>query len=971
MKNLKKVLAFVTMITMLLSVAVSAGTLYPDVDDNASYVEAVETLNALGIMIGDDKGNFNPEASITRAETAAIVTRMKALGEAASAAGGTKFSDVPADHWAAGYVNLAEQSNIINGYGDGTFGPSDPVTFEQVIKMIVAALGYTPEANTKGGYPSGYMIIASREEITKGVSVVAGAEAPRAAVARLVFNALDVPVMEQVSFKVGEEDYAAQDGTRYPLKTLLKNALKVDKYEGVVSDTYLTAGTDVDDDFIKIALDSKNGVKVTTATTETFVEGKTNAAPLFGNWVVAYAKEDAESGDLTLVGITRKSGKNTELAIDYTQITDWTAPTAEEAGKLSYYETAASTLDTDLDIAAGAKFYYNGKSNDAATEVEDFMDTVVAGEEIAIGSLTLIDNNNDDVYDIIMLMSATDIYVVAGVDANAKRLEDKVGATIPLDVEDDSTFIKFFKADGSVAEFADIKEGDVLTVYESADGRVITVYLSDAKAEGTVGEIIPAANGDNSFKIGNEAYRIAYADNFVEPSVAVGDDGIFYLNHEGRIVAKDAVAAAGNYAYLLNAAVTSDINGATVEMKFVNTDGTVETAALASKVTPVVDGTNGTAIAPASITDEFAPLFEIDGEDVTLGTAGQRLFQLSKNSAGKINKLFVINANSGRNDDAVFSKDTTVDTEVTYNADQKKLGRLYFNDETLVLSVAMDNDVVAGAIDEKDVRLTKVSAFFADDVTYSDCVFEGYDIEGDIPAIVIAYNANAGILESTKGLLVTKVSTVTNANGNTTQKIYGLQNGVEVSAELSEDYADDTLVAGDFIIFAVDEDGAIDKAEILMSAADAAAVIAAGETEIAPANVGIEESESGYSRYIFGFAQKRKSGGQLVIGTNWFEGAAAVADEDGSDLALRLNANGASFYEVNLLRTPNSYAAASFGDIDTESRPSTASTTRISNWVFVREYDGVVMDVVIYTAENPTAAPVAPAPPAEGGGSSL
>ena len=41
---------------------------YPDVEDNASYAEAVETLNVLGIMIGDEKGNFNPEASITRAE---------------------------------------------------------------------------------------------------------------------------------------------------------------------------------------------------------------------------------------------------------------------------------------------------------------------------------------------------------------------------------------------------------------------------------------------------------------------------------------------------------------------------------------------------------------------------------------------------------------------------------------------------------------------------------------------------------------------------------------------------------------------------------------------------------------------------------------------------------------------------------------------------------------------------------------
>ncbi len=977
MKNLKKVLAFVTMFTMLLSVAVSAGTLYADVADNASYAEAVTTLNALGIMIGDDQGNFNPEASITRAETAAVVTRMKAMGEAASAAGGTKFADVAADHWAAGYINLAEQSGIINGYGDGNFGPEDEVTYEQVIKMIVAALGYTPEAITKGGYPSGYMIIASREEITKGVSVTAGAGAPRAAVARMVFNALDVPVMEQVRFKAGEEEYAAQDGYKYPLKTLLKNDLKVDKYEGIVTDTYLTAGVDPDDSFIKILVNTVNGSKddevyEEIGTEVSFEEGKTNAADLFANYVVAYVAEDEETGKATLVGIAKKSGKNNELALDYTQIVDFTAPDAspdpDVLGELAYHESETSTTETKVDIAVGVKYVYNGKTVNAEEAVADFFTDVEAGVAPVVGNITLIDNNNDDVYDFIFLMQATNYYLVDSVDADAKRLEDKTGATIPLDVEDENVIINFYKADGSAATFADIKAGDVLTTYESDDAKIIAVYISDKKVEGTVSEQIPASNDDDSFVIGGNEYRIAYdLDTVPQAPVSVGDDGVFYLNHEDRIVAKDAAALSGNYAYLLNAVLTSDINGAVIEVKYVDAEGKVETALLANKVTPVVDGTVGSAITTSAIADQFAPLFEVvtteteipDEDDdpdnnevittktVEMGTAQQRLFQFSKNASDKINKLFVINEND--NEEA-FSMDLDVEDK-TYKASQNKLGNMYFNDETLVLSIGVAEDAT-GIIDEDDVTLTKVSSFFTDDTDY-ECLVEAYDIENGIPSIVLVYDASVGILEGTKGLLVTKVSTVVNANGGTTTKVYGFQNGEEVTAELADD-CEGSVAAGDFVTFAVDTAGDIDQINVLITAADAEAAIADAIEGTPNELIGVNDEAGEYSRHIFGFAQKRKTGGQMILAENWVEGADVLVDEEGDDLSIMLAANGASFYEVNLLRTPNAYSVSKYASIKTESRPSIAEgTQRISNWLFVREYDGVVIDVVIYTTANP------------------
>jgi len=53
----------------------------------------------------------------------------------------TKFNDVDDDHYASQYIELMSELGIINGYGDGSFGPNDPVLREQFAKMMVITLG--------------------------------------------------------------------------------------------------------------------------------------------------------------------------------------------------------------------------------------------------------------------------------------------------------------------------------------------------------------------------------------------------------------------------------------------------------------------------------------------------------------------------------------------------------------------------------------------------------------------------------------------------------------------------------------------------------------------------------------------------------------------------------------------------------------------------------------------------------------
>lgn len=162
-------------------------TPFPDVPADADYAEAAITLSEMGIFKGDEAGNFNPDNPISRAEAATVICRMLGVEDEAKQIKTAVFTDVPSSHWAVGYTAKAADLGIINGYGNGKFGPSDPVTYEQMVKMLVCAWGYGEDGQSRGGYPSGYIAVANDLGITHGIPK----EAHRANVARLTYNTLN------------------------------------------------------------------------------------------------------------------------------------------------------------------------------------------------------------------------------------------------------------------------------------------------------------------------------------------------------------------------------------------------------------------------------------------------------------------------------------------------------------------------------------------------------------------------------------------------------------------------------------------------------------------------------------------------------------------------------------------------------------------------------------------------------------
>ena len=161
---------------------------FPDVPDDALYVYEINFLKDVGIFSGDEKGNFNPTKTMTRAEAATLMVRLF-VGDITVATSTGSFTDVQSSHWAFGYIETAVNHGMINGYGNGKFGPNDELTYAQAVTLLVRALGYFDVAEELGGWPDGYIAVGDVLGMTDDTVNLSGNPVPRNIVAKLIYNA--------------------------------------------------------------------------------------------------------------------------------------------------------------------------------------------------------------------------------------------------------------------------------------------------------------------------------------------------------------------------------------------------------------------------------------------------------------------------------------------------------------------------------------------------------------------------------------------------------------------------------------------------------------------------------------------------------------------------------------------------------------------------------------------------------------
>ena len=544
MKTLKKVLAVVLALAMVLGMTITASAAFTD-DAKITYKDAVNVLTGLGVINGKPNGGFDPQGNLTRAEACKILTYLLGFEDVK---GTPSFKDAQ-QSWAANFIAFCESEGLVAGTGAGKFEPNGTLTGFAWAKMLLCAAGYNAEA--EGFTGSNWAINVQKALNVAGQKLVKDIDGfnGMAAVTRdeacemafeLITNTLTRKYTEGT--KITGTNIAVNLGGSYTVgtTTLIQDVFGATAKRGiVVANSSNIAGqtyTTVDED---------------GAAGEFKVDVNTGA-DLYGKHVTVYYK--------TLY--TSKNAKGTAYAVvdDTTALTvnkDWTAKEFKEelsAAKFSILNTLTFTNK-----------YQNGASSEDAKTI-----TVGTTSGAGCGAVTLYGYKATSdaatltpygyaVADKYSVGKVTAISTVAGKES------------ISVDFNGSATKLQNNATTDEVVEYDGIAVDDVVLVYKF--GGVYNLY----KADVVTGKVTAAKSGSTpSITVNGTKYTYADAPeycgtNLGRAEVNFTNEYTLYLTKDGKVATVVGVDAVADLVYVVETytVTESDEYGAKTPKYFV------------------------------------------------------------------------------------------------------------------------------------------------------------------------------------------------------------------------------------------------------------------------------------------------------------------------------------------------------------------------------------------------------------------
>ena len=510
MKNLKRALSLVLSAAMMVGMMV-VGTSAAYADVKAEHnAEAIAMMQAAGIMTGDDKGNFNPDAKITRNEMAVVMANMLGL-DTDDFAGASSFADVPA--WAKAYVDACYANGIVSGVSATQYNGSANVTTREAALMMLKALGYFQYA---GDFENDWSLAtikqASKIDLLDGIDAGAQTAMTRNEVAQLALNALE--------------------------------SIVVDAEGGNATTTNITAGD----------------VKIEVTGKATYVKQTNNWN--YGHALVAVGNESVNYEYLIEKLYDedfKKSSQDTDLLQPGHVWKDMTQKTEDQeiiaVAKSPKYTLVVSHtgLNTALDVY---KKYVDKKADNSIFASESYAkvtDSNWTGTGYTIGDVVEMYTNSDGkIVDVVVLDYS--IGTVTKIDTKTLTNADKeADGTAKVSVKTGNNTI--IALDSRFAGFDYEKDDVILYIAKVIDGKqhVIASQLAES-VEGKV-----ATTKSNKATINGTSYIFDVNEVYAK-NVSLKEEGTFYLGMANEILYKDTVAASEDYIYIYNMKVENKLN---------------------------------------------------------------------------------------------------------------------------------------------------------------------------------------------------------------------------------------------------------------------------------------------------------------------------------------------------------------------------------------------------------------------------
>lgn len=686
----------------------------------SSYSADREFISMLGISDGIDMEDSN--RVVTRAEFAALTVNMMNMSELSASDDGFDDIYLSSDYGKQVYGALA--LGIISPSANRLFNPDDPVSYEAAVKMVVAALGYNKYAIAKGGYPAGYLALASGLKILDGVD----SNFTMSDAICLISNALRTDIWLFNSLIGDDIVYKSEAG-----RNLLTENFDLTHVSGVAT----TAGVYS----VNFAYSSsENMLELSGRMYECKVE---NAEDYLGFQLDAWHNENNE-----IIALYPASSNNT-VQLDASDVTDVIG------NRIIYYD---GNKERAYYLDAGYFFSMNGRYHNQTES--DF--------KFENGTLTLVDNNSDNKYDFV-IAKKTEFFLVSAIDELDSVLYDSKQTDKPIMLKKESdTYNKvriynYTKGTYIASDYESITVGSLLEVRRNSDESLIEIDIITSNVlSGTIDE-----KGDDTVVVAGKSYEIA--SHFVNTGgkISIGQYGEYLLSSSGRIVAKRDAIDTMKYGYFLNYKKSTSAFGAP-KIKILTDANQVMAYDFGKKVT-----LNGNPV----------PSDHSDIEEALM-SGGKPVYQLIKYSVNSKGEFSVIDTSAsipsdGRPIVGAEGNDTLVKYVDRQTAKYKTAGNLIVPfgkiSATTVFYVPSALASTSGVeYDDEFFTCAGTSRLANDD----EPVIDTYDYnENYIPAAVVVYSmlggaSSAVVPDATApSYMVSKITEAVDFEGNVSKKL--------------------------------------------------------------------------------------------------------------------------------------------------------------------------------------------------------
>lgn len=532
MRNLKRALSLLLSSTMVLGMMVMGGSAmsYADVNSN-HHEEAIAVMQAVGVMIGDENGNFNPDQKVTRAEMAVVMANLLGLKVDDYKNTTIPFTDVP--EWAAPYVAACYSNGITSGTSATTYGSNELVTAVQASLMMMKALGYFQYQSDFGSdWQIATIKQASSIDLFNDIDTGVTEALTRDSVAQLGLNTLEATMVQPTkngsTIIVG--DITITGDVEY--KDITSSA----DYAKAMADKVLEDGK------YAVQLGEKlfNGsLKIDTAVTSDDFARPARTWNYKGEQVIVAA----DTADYVLSGeVTGKELFNTvgETLADSSKYT-WTINLDGTTGGTFSQSNVSKTNDTAL----------TGTGNGTVMEIFITKEYVSSSEKGTV----VVSIVNTYAGQISSVMGEDDVdedenpYVIVSDLSQSPVADGEKFEATGYDV-DDMVLFTYSKKTSEIAS---------LTAAREVSGQVTKV---------TAGE---------SFVVGGQTYEYSaqFKTSDYITTASVDEDVVFYLDAQGYVIAIGEAEASNDYAYVIGYQDDTKFGTTTHYAKLLLTDGKV------------------------------------------------------------------------------------------------------------------------------------------------------------------------------------------------------------------------------------------------------------------------------------------------------------------------------------------------------------------------------------------------------------